>query len=909
MKLKLLLLTLFISALGFAQSTGTITGTITDKDMNNEPLPFASVAVKGTTLGTNADENGKYTLSVPEGTHTLVMGFLGYNTIEVQFSIKAGETKILDQILTSTSVQLEDVVIEKTVNREKESALLVEQKNAVEITQTIGAQEMSRKGVSNAEGALTKATGISRQQGEKNVFVRGLGDRYNSTSLNGMPLPSEHPTSKNVSLGFFSSDVIKNIGINKTFSPQLYGDVAGANIDIVSKEFVGDDYVQIGMSSGINTQTVSKDFYTIDGEGFMGFSDKESHVNNLNNYSFKNSLDPNMQSTQLNSSLGISGGKRFDIGDNTLSMFLVASVNNAYLYREGTVRQTTSNAGLIQDMDFEKYTYNVAQTAMGNFKYTFGANSNTLSLNSLYIHDNTQDLGNYSGFNGADGQENDREYLRRQQTNNNNLFVNQLLSKIQLTDKIDLDLGAMYSIVRSSEPDRRSTNFLFRDGSYRADSNSAGNHERFFGTMNENDLTAKAVATYSFENDANTKIDFGGNARNTKRDFEALVFNHRFPNSSIAVDIDNLDGLYNQESLDAGLFELQTGRASTQENPDAFLPFYYNATRNVYSGLGSVTHSFSSKLTVVAGARVDKVNQEIDYNTNIATNATFGDAIIDETYILPSFNVKYNVNDNSMFRLAGSMTYTLPQFIEAAPFKYQDVSFSTQGNPDLIPSKNYNVDLKWEFYPESDEIIAVTGFYKNILEPINRTEIPIGGNVLTFFNTGSNATVAGAEVEFKKNIYKVSSDDTNNSTVFSGGVNVSYLYSNQKLEATLPSFTEKEDQLQGASPLLVNADLTFYQSREKYNLTSSFVFNYFSDRIYSIGTRNFTNVIEKGIPTLDFIAQSGLGEHFGISLKAANLLNPDFQLIREARGNEVPETILATYKRGMNISLGLSYKF
>lgn len=908
MRLRFLLLTLFVFTLSFGQDKGTVTGTVIDKDMGNETLPFASVSIKGQPISANTDENGKYTLQVPAGSHVLVFAFLGYESAEVPFTITAGETKTINSDLKSTSVQLEDVVIERTVNREKETALLLEQKNAVAITQSIGAQEMSRKGVSDAEGAVTKVTGITKQQGEKNVFVRGLGDRYNSTTMNGLPLPSEDPMYKNISLEFFTSDIIKNIGVNKTFSSELYGDVAGANIDIISKEFTGDEFVAISVSSGVNTQTVDKEFYTIDGENWFGLSNKESNVNDLSKYSFENSLDPGKQSTQLNTGLAVTGGKRFDIGDNTLSMNLVAAMNNSYSYREGTVKQTGSTGALRQELDFKKYMYNVAQTLMGNFKYKYGE-SNSIALNSLYIHDNTQDLSNYFGFNGADAFEDDQEYIRRQQTNNNNLFVNQILAKTRITENLDLNTDVAYNMIRTSEPDRRSNNFIFRDGTYRPNSNSAGANERYFATMEEDDLAGRAVFTYNFNNDAKTKIDAGVNVRNTKRSFEAIIFNHRFANSEQVVDINNLSALFNQESLDNGVFQLQTGRASNQSSPEAFKPFWYDGTRTIYAGLANITHSFTPALTLSVGGRFEKVKQEVDYNTNIATNATFGDAIIDESYLLPSFNLKYSVTENSIFRLAGSMSYTLPQFIEVAPFKYSDISFSVQGNPDLVPAENYNVDLKYEFYPNSDEIMALTGFYKHIKNPINRSEIPSGGNTLTFFNTGSSAMVAGAELEIKKNIYKIDGGDTSAEHVLSGGANISYLYTEQKLEATLPSFTNTTDALQGASPLLVNADLTYRRESENFGLTSSLIINYFSDRIFSIGTRGFQNVTEKGIPTLDFITQTTLGKNFGISLKARNLLDPEFRLIRESAGNASEETTLSTYKLGIDLSLGLTYKF
>lgn len=904
MKLKFLILTLFTFALSFAQNKGTVTGTVTDKDLGNETLPFASVSIKGMPIATNTDENGVYTLSVPEGSHTLVVAFLGYITAEVPFTIAAGETKTIDQAIGSGSVTIEDVVIERTVNREKESALLLEQKNAVEITQTIGAQEMSRKGVSDAEAALTKMTGISKQEGQKNVFVRGLGDRYNSTTMNGLPLPSEDPINKNISLDFFASDIIKNIGVSKTFGAEINGDVGGANIDIVSKEFTGNDFIGLNVSAGINTQTVSEDFYTVDGGSFFGYSDKNSHITDLNQYSFENSLDPNSQSTQINSGFGISGGKKFAIGDNSLSMFLTASFGNKYLYSEGVERQNGSTGTVYQDFDTQKYEYNVNQTFMGNLKYRFG--SNNISFNTLYIHDNDQAYKNYFGYNNpqVDG---DLALIKRQENFNNQLIVNQLLSELKLKENLDLNIGAAYNMTIYSEPDRRTNNILLRNGQFIPNRDSAGNHERYFATMDEGDFVGNAIMTYTLSNENQSKLNVGYNFRSTTRNFEALIYNHRVA-TNMAIDPDFLDGYFNQENLDNGIFSLQTGRG-TQNNIHAFDPFYYDVKRSINAGLASFTHTFNPSLTAVVGVRYDKVNQEIEYDTNIASSETQGPAKIDKGYILPDFNVKYNVNENSIFRLAGSMTYTLPQFIEIAPFKNQGVTGSTQGNANLVPSENYNLDLKWEFYPKSDEIIAITGFYKLIKNPIARSEIP-SGNTETFFNVGGEATVAGIEAELKKNIYKVEGTDTAPGTIFSGGLNVSYLYSKQDLEATLPQFTNqgKTDQLQGASPLLVNADLTYRRDGQNFDLSSSLVVNYFSDRIYSIGTRLLENQIEKSVTTLDFISQADLGEHFGISFKARNLLNPEFRVVREA-GDNAPEIELENYRRGLDFSLGFSYKF
>ena len=908
MKIRFLIIFLWIGLVSNAQN-GTITGTITDKEMNNEPLPFGNAVIKGTTTGVTTDEFGKYSISIAPGNYILQLSFVGYETVEENVTVVAGETVVVDRALGSGGYTLEDVVIQTQQNRERETALLLDQKNAIEIKQAIGAQEMSRKGVSDAEGAVTKITGVSKQEGEKNVFVRGLGDRYNSTTMNGMPLPSEDPEYKNIALDFFTSDVIKSIGVNKTFGSEIYGDVGGANIDILSKEMTGNSGIEIGISSGFNSQAIGKkNFLTMDGGNWFGtVRNPNSGITDLNRYSFRNSLDPGTQSVQLNSSLTASAGRKFEFGGGDLSMYIVGNISNGFSYREGNIKQTTSIGTVFQDQDFEKYVYNVSQTLMGNFKYRF-SNRNTLALNTLYIHDNTQDVSEYEGMNDPQ-EDGDLEFLRRQQQNNNRLFVTQLLSEIRFSDRLKLDLGGAFNNVSGNEPDRRSNVFLYRFGNYIPSTNSAGENERYFSELNENDFAAKAVMSYSLSKDQSTKskIDFGYNFRNTQREFDAIIYNHRFlPPYLPEVDIHNVDAIFNQQQLDNNVFELQTGNG-TAASPTVFDPFFYNGDRTIHAGLGSITYEFSPKFTAVAGARFEKILQEVAYDTNIASSLTNGISKIDKTYLLPNFNLKYNLTDNSILRAAGSMSYTMPQFKEVAPFKYQDVSFSSQGNPELVPSENLNADLKWEYYPKSDEIIAVTGFYKVIKNPIARSEIPSGGNTLTYLNVGGEARVFGVELEVRKNLFKTAAENENQ-TVLAMGANVSYLNSEQQLENTLPQFTNSADELQGASPLLANADLTFQKSTGTYSVTSSVVFNYFSDRIFSIGTRGFENVVEKGVPTLDFVTQSTLGKNFGISLKVKNLLNPDFTLTRESNGAADAVT-LSEYKRGIDVSLGLSYKF
>uniref|UniRef100_UPI004047C470 hypothetical protein n=1 Tax=Roseivirga sp. TaxID=1964215 RepID=UPI004047C470 len=232
------------------------------------------------------------------------------------------------------------------------------------------------------------------------------------------------------------------------------------------------------------------------------------------------------------------------------------------------------------------------------------------------------------------------------------------------------------------------------------------------------------------------------------------------------------------------------------------------------------------------------------------------------------------------------------------------------GNPFLTPSNNYNVDVKYDWYFSNSEFISVTGFYKKIENALNRVQVNSAANELSYVNTG-NANVSGVELEFRKTVTQ-NFGDNGDLKALNFGFNVSYLYSLQKLvdspnDALTVRFTNAEDKLEGAAPLLINSDLTYEVEKAGFNFTSSLVFNYFSERIFSLGTAGSQNIVEKGIPTLDFITRTRLGEHVNLNLGLKNLLNPDFQLTKEL--NNGTDAIISNYKRGVNVSVGFSYSF
>jgi len=200
MKNILFFLTLLFSVSLYAQNTGSIVGKLTDKEYGDEPLAFANVIIKGTNVGTISDIDGLYSFeNLVPGSYTLVYSFVGYQTQEITVEVIADKVTTVNVPMSASSATLDEVVISTTTRKESEVALLLDQKKAVEIKQNIGAQELSRKGISDVASAVSKTTGVSKQEGSNTVFVRGLGDRYNSTSINGLPVTSNDPEKKNIS--------------------------------------------------------------------------------------------------------------------------------------------------------------------------------------------------------------------------------------------------------------------------------------------------------------------------------------------------------------------------------------------------------------------------------------------------------------------------------------------------------------------------------------------------------------------------------------------------------------------------------------------------------------------------------------------------------------------------------------
>ena len=230
---KIFFLILFLALSVMTVMAGTIKGSITDKQ-TREPLTGATVQIVGTTQGAIADMDGNYSLNVTNGIYTLSIKYVGYKDIVVN-NVKTGKADvILNFELESDAQALGEVSVVARKNLEGERALQMERRKATLAIENIGSKEMSIKGISNVEEGVKKITGISIADAGQ-LIVRGLGDRYSTTTLNGLPIASPNPDNKLIPLDLFPSSTIQNITVSKVYNAEAFADYSGAHMTSVPK--------------------------------------------------------------------------------------------------------------------------------------------------------------------------------------------------------------------------------------------------------------------------------------------------------------------------------------------------------------------------------------------------------------------------------------------------------------------------------------------------------------------------------------------------------------------------------------------------------------------------------------------------------------------------------------------------
>ena len=892
---KVLFFILFLTLSAMTVVAGTIKGTVTDKQ-TREPLTGATIQIAGTTQGTVADVDGNYSLDVNNGTYTLAIKYVGYKDIIIN-NVKAGKSDlILNFELESDAQALGEVSVVARKNLEGERALQMERRKATLAIENLGSKEMSLKGIGNVEEGVKKITGISVADAGQ-LIVRGLGDRYSTTTLNGLPIASPNPDNKLIPLDLFPSSTVQNITVSKVYNAEAFADYSGAHIDINTKENITEDFFNIGFNTGGKFNTLGKDSYRMNRNGSlfrtsgvdqaalnMPLSEFDNYVKTRNIFDTSFAVKKKSSLPDFSGNLGF--GKNIGIGSQTLSILASASAGNSFQNMDNAFYKTLEATGSVQDnFAYDSYAQELKLAALGHIGYTLRRHDR-IGYTFFYARNATD---TYQRREGIDAE--DHELI-----GSNNITHIYSLQNHQLDgvhsfggrEQWELTWGGSYSKTGSEEPDRRQVMYIKNDnGALSLFKLNRQETMRYFGSLDEEEWNGNLAMRWKWNE--NNFLKLGVNYKNKSRDYKATRFYYNLNKiDPVITDIYDTDGFLNQENIADGNVVVQR----VMQPKDS-----YRAGNEIYSGYLLTDFYPVPSLLVNLGVRYEISRQWVDYATD------GGDWYaerrnLDKNDLFPTLNLKYTVNDANSIRFSASRTVTRPSFIEMAPFLYQESYGSAQirGNEELQNGYNYNFDLRYERFGKDGDMLSVTGYFKYLDSPIERIQDLQGGATLHSFKNADNGMAAGVELEMRKRLVKD----------LRLGANISYMYTNVKLPQG-GAYTNKERSLQGASPILANADLT-YSPRfgEDRQLNLALLYNLQGSRIHAVGVSGLGDVRQQTLHTLNFSAGYSLNKHFNLKLQVNDLLNRDV-IFKQDVPTTGQEMEVERYHKGTNFEVGISY--
>ena len=894
---KVLFPILFLALSSMTALADNIRGTVTDKQLK-EPLPGATVQVAGTTLGAVTDVDGRFALSVSRGTYTLLVKYVGYKNLTIAY-VKADGTDVeLNIELESDAQTLGEVSVVARKNLENERMLQLERRQATLSLENLGAKEMAVKGIGNVQEGVKKITGVSIADAGQ-LIVRGLGDRYSTTTLNGLPIASPNPDNKLIPLSLFPASTVQNITVSKVYDAAAFADYSGAHIDISTKEQLPDDFLQAGFSTGGRLNTIGKSRYQMNRDGTLfrtpGIDDAalrlplskfDEYVKTSDIFSTTFAVSRKSWMPELGGNLGV--GKNFHFGNRTLTLLASLNVSNEYQNMQDAFYKTLEATGNVQsNFGYDSYAQTLKTAALGYAGYTFRRSDR---VGYTFFHTrHAEDTYQLRQGMDAEGHE---------LTGSNNSTHVYTLQNHQLNgrhnfgrkEQWQLEWGTSYGRTSSEEPDRRQVMYVRQDdGSLGLFKLNRQETMRYFGELNEEEWNFGASLTWKWGE--NSFLRGGIDYKDKDRDYMGTRFYYNLNKLNPAIEsVYDTDSFLNQANIAAGNLVVER----KMQPKDSYL-----AGNEICAAYLLTDFYPAERLLLNVGVRYEHSRQWVRYATDGGEKyAERRDLQTDNLF--PTLNAKYAIGEWSSLRFSASRTVTRPLFIEMAPFLYQEAYGSAQirGNEQLENGYNYNFDLRYERFARNGDMLSVTGYFKYLDNPIERIQGLNGGATVHTFQNADNGLAGGVELEVRKEVVKG----------LQLAANVSYMYTN----VTLPdggAYTNKERSLQGASAILANADLTYtLRFAGEKSLALALLYNLQGSRIHAVGVSGLGDVKQDALHTLNFNATWRPNSRLDVKLQATDLLNRDVTFHQEvpATGEDIE---VERYKKGMGLEVGFSYRF
>ncbi|MEH6537052.1 MAG: TonB-dependent receptor [Psychroserpens sp.] len=934
-----LLIVLF--TIGFANAQkGTVAGNVIDGEFV-EPMAFANILVKGTTTGTTSDFDGKFQLELEPGTYTLVFSFVGYNTQEISdVIVKTGEVATLDITLETNS--LDTIIIQTTVKRNTENSILNLQKKSVVVMDGLSAQSIKSSGASNLASAVKSVPGVSIEGG-KYVYVRGLGDRYTKSILNGIDIPGLDPDRNTIQMDLFPTNILDNVIVLKTASAEYPADFTGGIVDIITKDFPTKPEYTLSLGMGYNPDMHFNDkylTYTGGDTDFLGFDDGTRNLP-INRYQsipgtfdnrvlltsltnrFQKELQAKQEQSNMNFDLGFTLGNQYDVGDDKIGYQASFSYKNETTFYEnrndGAYVKSFNDSSdkelkSVLDSRGSEGINNVILNGM--LGLTYKTDKSKYKVNLLHIQNGESTAGFFEQDISQDGVGGGIEPLIK----NSLTYTERSITNLLISGKYRLSNNEnAFNLEWKLSP----TFSKVMDKAHRITPFQESGEGQFFVSPSASTFPIQLWRNLIEENWAGridldktvdlfgrpAKLKFGGAYTYKFRDFsiDDYTFNIQGDDSFIANG--NADNLLASENL----WNTTTDSGTYLVFGDQFNAIdAYEGEQNIGATYFSAEFNVSEKLKTVLGVRTEFFKS---FYTGQNNERQFNrEAILDEFDIFPSANVIYSATDNINVRTSYSRTTARPSFKESSVARIFDPITNRLfiGNINLVPTYVNNFDLRFERFGDNGQMFAVSGFYKDFKDPIEQSFFLQAPTQLTVANLG-NAKVYGLELELRQRLGFI----TDGLSKLKFNANVSFItseltmseaeFTSRQLAARDGEKVEKERDLQGQAPFLLNFGLD-YNDQDSGFQTGLF-YNVQGETLQVVGIGLVPDVYTKPFNSLNFTLNKAFGEdrRSSIDIKVANILNSKRESDYVSFGGE--DQIFSLREPGTEISLGYTYKF
>jgi outer membrane receptor protein involved in Fe transport len=919
----LALLLTAVPSLAAAQDapTGRIVGRVVDA-ASGAGISEVVVQVTGTLLGTRSGVDGRYVLAaVPAGSVTLLARRIGYASKTVTGVVVPSGSSVEQSVSLSTAaVQLSTQVVTASAERGTVSEAIDAQRNALGVVSAVTAEQISRSPDGDAAQAVKRVSGVTVQDG-KYVFVRGLGERYTTSSLNGARVPSPEPEKRVVPLDMFPAGLLQSITTSKTFTPDQQGDFSGATVNIRTKEFPAARSTSLQVGSGYSSGATGEQVFSATSAGGESFAmvnggrDLPSLLRRLGNLqqvnltqgdknllvgSLRNSWTPTSGrgAPLLNGSASIGGNDPVLFG-HQLGYLFSGSISSGVDVKSNQLRglaQRGTTAGETVQGDSllgQTVSQGVLWGGLANLSTMLGAGSR-LSFNGLFNRSADNDARIERGTFVDDAS---RVQITRMQYTQRQIFSGQLAGEHQFGDAHRIDWAATASGVRRYEPDRSAfVQNIEQDTPggpevLRWIYGGTGAAVRTFSDLNEN--SHEYAGNYQLTvgpADAQTRVRLGGLYRTTGRDAQSQSYAISANPSAVTNQLRELpaeqlfDGRFTTPSSDVfNIMPLSQGGS-------------YVAREKLAAGYLMADVPLGAAFRLIGGARYESDRLAVD-----AASTLGAPVAVDKRWndVLPSLALNWTLGGRQQLRLSASRTLARPEYRELAPITSRDVvnGENTQGNEALSRTKVANADIRWEMYPDAGEIISVALFAKKFDLPIERVAgSGSGGTSYVFYENARSADNYGVELELRKGLGAFGAllepfTFFSNATLMKSRIHL--------FDSTTAAATNLDRRMVGQAPYVLNTGLTFTTPSGASSATV--LLNRVGERIVAAGASPMPDVLERSRSVMDFSLRQAVRQDVMVRLDLKNLLDSPYDVVQGTITREY-------YRSGRAVQVGLLWK-